>query len=72
MRNAYKVNFAALEVRAPDVFKLFFPQGRTPFSAAPRREMGTVFGTFVETLTANKGKVPDGAALLAEAQELLG
>jgi hypothetical protein len=71
MKNAYKVNFAALEVTAPDVFKLFFPQGRTQFSGASRREMGTIFGAFVKTLTANKDKVPGGAALLADAQELL-
>ncbi|MDO7877131.1 hypothetical protein Q5H93_20465 [Hymenobacter sp. ASUV-10] len=71
MKNAYKVNFASLEVKAPDVFKLFFPQGRTQFSSASRRELGTIFGTFVETLTANKGKVPEGAALLADANALL-
>ena len=71
MKKAYKVNFAALEETAPDVFKLFFPQGRSQYSQATRQGLGTAFGTFVQTLTENKSKVPGGTALLADAQELL-
>lgn len=70
MKRAYKVNFAALEETAPDTFKLFFPQGRSQFSSATRQVMGTVFGTFVQTLAANKGKVPGGTDLLKDAQSL--
>jgi len=72
MKKAYKVNFAALEETAADTFKLFFPQGRTQYTNASRREMSTIFGTFVQTLKDNKSKVPGGTALLADATTLLG
>jgi hypothetical protein len=71
MKRAYKVNFAALEETNVDVFKLFFPQGRSQYSQATRQGLGTAFATFVQTLTDNKSKVPGGPALLAEAQALL-
>lgn len=71
MKRAYKVNFAALEETAPDVFKLFFPQGRSQYSQATRQGLGTAFATFVLTLTATKAKVSGGTALLTDAQELL-
>lgn len=70
MKRAYKVNFAALEETAPETFKLFFPQGRSQFSNATRRTMGTVFGTFVQTLTDKNDQVPGGAALLKDAKTL--
>lgn len=70
MKRTYKVNFAALEETAPDTFRLFFPQGRSQFSTASRQTMGTVFGTFVQTLADNQASVPDGPALLKAAQAL--
>lgn len=72
MKTAYKVNFAAMEEQKPENFKLFFPQGRTQFSGASRQVLGTVFATFVQTLTDNKGLVPDGVNLLKDAKTLLG
>jgi len=72
MKKAYKVNFASLEETAADTFKLFFPQGRTQYTNASRQTMGTIFGTFVQTLKDNKSKVPGGTALLADANTLLG
>jgi len=71
MKRAYKVNFAALEETKPELYKLFFPQGRSQFSRSSRPVLGTAFATFVQSLTENKAKVPGGPALLAEAQELL-
>ncbi|MBC7447951.1 MAG: hypothetical protein H7330_07810 [Hymenobacteraceae bacterium] len=70
MKKAYKINFAALEVTNPVLYRKFFPEGRTQFSGANRQTMGTVFPTFVQTLTANVAAVPGGAALLADAQQL--
>ena len=70
MKRAYKVNFAALEETAPELFKQFFPEGRSQFSGASRQTMGTAFATFVTTLTLHKDDVPQGAALLKDAQSL--
>ncbi|GAB3874557.1 hypothetical protein GCM10028824_27990 [Hymenobacter segetis] len=70
MKRAYKVNFAALEETAPELFKKFFPEGRSQFSGASRQTMGTAFAAFVKTLTLHKDDVPQGAALLKDAQTL--
>jgi hypothetical protein len=70
MKRAYKLNFAALEETAPELFKKFFPEGRSQFSQASRQTMGTAFAAFVKTLAENKDDVPQGAALLAGAQTL--
>ena len=72
MKRAYKVNFAALEETAPELFKKFFPEGRSQFSQASRQTLGTAFATFVQTLTDNKAQVPDGTNLLKDANALLG
>ena len=70
MKRAYKKNFAALEEDNPALFKQFFPAGRTEFSSASRKGMGTAFARFVATLTEHKADVPGGAALLTAAQPL--
>lgn len=70
MKRAYKRNFAALEEDNPTLFKEFFPSGRTEYSAASRQTLGTAFARFVQTLSANKSAVTNGAALLKEAQPL--
>ena len=70
MKRAYKKNFAALEEDNPTLFKQFFPAGRTEFSSASRKSMGTAFARFVKTLTEHKADVPDGANLLKAAQPL--
>lgn len=71
MKRAYKVNFVALEETAPNTFKRFFSLGRSQFSEASRQSLGMAFATFVQTLTANKGKVPQDTDLLRDAQSLL-
>ena len=70
MKRAYKVNFAALEETAPELFKQFFLEGRSQFSQASRQTMGTAFPAFVKTLTLHRDEVPQGAALLKDAQSL--
>jgi hypothetical protein len=70
MKRAYKKSFAALEEDNPTLFKEFFPAGRTEFSSASRKSMGTAFARFVQTLTEHKADVPDGANLLKAAQPL--
>ena len=70
MKRAYKVNFAALEETAPELFKEFFPEGRSQFSGASRQTMGTAFAAFVKTLTLHKDDVPQGTALLKDAVSL--
>ncbi len=70
MKRAYKKNFAALEEDNPALFKQFFPAGRSEFSSASRKGMGTAFARFVATLTEHKANVPGGAALLTAAQPL--
>ncbi|GAB3852711.1 hypothetical protein GCM10028822_20730 [Hymenobacter terrigena] len=70
MKRAYKKNFAALEEDNPALFKEFFPAGRTEFSSASRKSMGTAFARFVKTLNEHKADVPDGANLLKAAQPL--
>ncbi|MGY3089267.1 hypothetical protein ACVWYF_002307 [Hymenobacter sp. UYAg731] len=70
MKRAYKKNFAALEEDNPTLFKEFFPAGRTEFSSASRKGMGTAFARFVKTLTEHKADVSDGANLLKAAQPL--
>lgn len=70
MKRAYKRNFAALEEDNPALFKEFFPAGRTEFSSASRKGMGTAFARFVQTLTEHKADVPGGADLLKAAQPL--
>jgi hypothetical protein len=70
IKKAYKKNFAALEEDAPELYRKFFPQGRTQFSRASRQVMGTIFPAFIQTLVENVAAVPAGATLLAEAQAL--
>ena len=70
MKRAYKKNFAALEEDNPALFKQFFPAGRSEYSSASRKGMGTAFARFVATLNAHKADVPDGANLLKAAQPL--
>lgn len=70
MKRAYKVNFAALEETNPELFKEFFPSGRTEYSAASRQTLGTAFTRFVHSLIANKAAVPDGTNLLQQAKSL--
>ena len=70
MKRAYKKNFAALEEDNPTLFKQFFPAGRSEFSSASRKGMGTAFARFVETLSEHKADVPDGTNLLKAAQPL--
>ena len=70
MRRAYKKHFAALEEDNPTLFKEFFPAGRSEFSSASRKGMGTAFARFVATLSEHKADVPDGANLLKAAQPL--
>ena len=67
---AYKENFAALEEDNPALFKQFFPAGRSEYSSASRKGMGTAFARFVATLNGHKADVPDGANLLKAAQSL--
>lgn len=70
MKRAYKKNFAALEEDNPTLFKEFFPTGRTEFSSASRKSMGTSFDRFVQSLAEHKADIPDGANLLKAAQSL--
>jgi hypothetical protein len=71
MKRAYKKNFAALEEDQPELFKKFFPEGRSQFSRASRQSMGTAFAAFVATLADNTAAVAGGADLLPQAQVLL-
>ena len=73
MKRAYKKHFAALEEDNPTLFKEFFPAGRSEFSSASRKGMGTAFARFVAMLSeqkANVPDVPDGANLHKAAQPL--
>jgi hypothetical protein len=70
MMRAYKKNFAALGEDNPTLSKEFFPAGRTEFSSASCKGMGTAFARFVKTLTEHKDDVPGGADLLKAAQPL--
>ena len=70
MKQAYKKNFAALEEDNPTLFKQFFPAGRSEYSSASRKGMGTAFARFVATLSEHKADVTDGANLLKAAQPL--
>ena len=70
MKKAYKVHFAALEETNAELFKEFFPEGRSQFSQATRQTMGTAFPAFVQTLKDHVAAVPNGAVLLADAQAL--
>jgi hypothetical protein len=70
MKRAYKKNLAALEEDNPALFKEFFPAGRTEFSSASRKSMGTAFARFVKTLAEHMADVPDGANLLKAAEPL--
>ena len=70
MKRTYKKNFAALEEDNPALFKQFFPAGRSEYSSASRKGMGTVFARFVAMLSEHKADVPDGANLLKTAQLL--
>ena len=70
MKRAYKKNFAALEEDNPALFKQFFPAGRSEYSSASRKGMGTAFARFVTTLSEHKADVPDGTNLLKAAQPL--
>ena len=70
MKRAYKKSFAALEEDNPTLFKEFFPTGRTEFSSASRKGMGTSFDRFVKSLTDHKADVANGATLLKDAQAL--
>ena len=63
-------NFAALEEDNPTLFKQFFPAGRSEYSSASRKGMGTAFARFVATLSEHKADVTDGAKLLKAAQPL--
>ncbi|WP_046246586.1 hypothetical protein [Hymenobacter terrenus] len=70
MKRTYKLHFAALEETAPELFKKFFPEGRSQFSQASRQTLGTAFAAFVQTLTDNINAIPQGAGLLKEASSL--
>ena len=70
MKQAYKKNFAALEEDNPTLFKQFFPAGRSEYSSASRKGMGTAFARFVATLSEHKADVPNGANLFKAAQPL--
>ena len=61
MKRAYKLHFAALEETNPALYKEFFPAGRSEFSDATRKSLGT-----------NQAAVPGGAALLTDARTLAG
>ena len=70
MKKAYRKNFAALQEDNATLYEEFFPQGRSEYSDASRQTMGTAFPRFIGVLASHVGAVPNGAALLTDAQAL--